>query len=50
MPLKLTAGVSKKIGLLCGQPHNSPSVAYSVMWSSLFVRRYFSASPVLCAT
>jgi hypothetical protein len=37
-------------GLLCDRPHNSPSVAQSVMWPSPFLRRYFSVSLVFCAT
>ena len=36
--------------LLCGGPHNSHSVAQSVMWPSSFLRRYFSVSPIFCAT
>jgi predicted double-glycine peptidase len=42
--------VMQYYGLLCGGPHNKPSVAHSVMWPSSFLRRYFSVSPTLCAT
>ncbi|GEM_PF-801508 len=35
--------------LCCGQ-HNGFNVAQSVMWPSLFLRCYFSVSPIFCAT
>jgi len=35
---------------LCGGPHNRSSVAQPVMWRSSFLPRYFSVSPVFCAT
>ena len=35
---------------LCGGPHKRSSVAQPVMWRSSFLPRYFSVSPVFCAT